>query len=196
MCNDSSSPYRTCKVEGCNKLGQHTGNYRKDGSVVRRSLCSEHHGTKLGIHGWDYKQYRKDYCENVDGRLGFTCTTTIIIPEWMLDTDHINGDHLSHHYLGAQAMQTLCGCCHSYKTNMNRDNLRKPLFINGKPIKNKLTLKRELTRAMEKVKDDPTLKYANDIDGIVDLYIKARPELANPKAKTKAEVKKTLSIAA
>ena len=159
---------------------------------MRRSLCTKHHSLQYGLGGWDYKQYRKDYCENIDGRLGFICTTTIINPEWMLDTDHINGDHLSHHYLGAQAMQTLCSCCHNYKTHANGDNLKKPLFINGNLIKNKLILKRELTRAMAKVKDDPTLRYANDIDGLVELYIKARPELAKPKP----EAKKTLSIAA
>lgn len=186
MCNDSSSPNRICEVEGCNKLGQHMGTYRKDGSIVRRALCAKHHSIKMGIGGWDYKQYRKDYCENVDGKLGFKCTTTIKKPEWMLDTDHKNGDSLSHHYLGAEAMQTLCKCCHGYKTHINGDgayNSSKSLMINDKVIEDKATLKRELTRAMKKAKGDPTLKYANNIDGLVDLYMKTYSQIKDTKAK-------------
>ena len=68
---------RVCEVPGCNRVGQHMGNYRKDGSVIRRKHCSKHHGIKYGLNGWDYKQHRKNYCENIDGRLGFKCTTTI-----------------------------------------------------------------------------------------------------------------------
>jgi hypothetical protein len=60
-----------------------------------------------------YRQYRKDYCENIDGRLGFRCTTTIIW-EGQLDVDHIDenpkNDDLSN-------LQTLCKCCHAVKTN-------------------------------------------------------------------------------
>jgi len=64
-----------------------------------------------------YRKYRKDYCENRDARLGFTCTTTIV---WkgMLDTDHIDGDPSND---DASNMQTLCKCCHSYKTHVNED---------------------------------------------------------------------------
>lgn len=83
--------------------------------------CHKHHSIKHGLDGWEYKVYRKSYCENVDGRLGFTCTTNIIDPEWQLDTDHINGDPLSHRTMGADAMQTLCKCCHAIKTRDNRD---------------------------------------------------------------------------
>ena len=40
-------------------------------------LVAKHHSIKHGIGGWEYKVFRKEYCENIDGRLGFTCTTTI-----------------------------------------------------------------------------------------------------------------------
>lgn len=81
-----------------------------------------------------YLKYRKNYCENIDGRLGFKCTAVFptedelyamgidygVMPH--LDTDHINGDPTSHLTLGAAAMQTLCKCCHSFKTNIQGDS--------------------------------------------------------------------------
>jgi len=112
---------RRCNVPGCNALGQHMGQYHKDGTPRRRSTCSKHHSMAYGMGGWDYKQYRKDYCENIDGRLGFVCTTTIIDYCWQLDADHINGDPDSHKTLGAAAIQTLCKCCHAIKTRDNGD---------------------------------------------------------------------------
>ena len=30
---------------------------------------------------------KKDYCENIDSRLGFKCTTTIIDADWQLEAD-------------------------------------------------------------------------------------------------------------
>ena len=114
---------RICEVPGCNKPGQHLGKYYKNGEPKRRAKCSKHHGLKYGLLNWDYKQYRKDYCENIDARLGFKCTTTIIDPEWQLDADHINGDPNSHKIMGAKAIQTLCKCCHAIKTRDNQDYL-------------------------------------------------------------------------
>lgn len=60
-----------------------------------------------------YLKYRKSYCENIDGRLGFTCTTNVV---WkgMLDVDHINGNHYDNNEAN---LQTLCKCCHAVKTN-------------------------------------------------------------------------------
>jgi len=61
-----------------------------------------------------YRKYRKDYCENRDGRLGFKCTTTIVW-DGMLDVDHIDEDP-SHNK--PANLQTLCKCCHAYKGNV------------------------------------------------------------------------------
>jgi len=60
-----------------------------------------------------YLKYRKDFCENTDGRLGFTCTTTII---WsgQLDVDHKDEDPRNN---DPQNLQTLCKCCHAVKSN-------------------------------------------------------------------------------
>jgi 5-methylcytosine-specific restriction endonuclease McrA len=112
--------YRQCSVEGCNKLGQHMGRYRKDGSPKRRATCAKHHSINYGLNGWEYKQHRKTYCENTDGRLGFTCTSTIVDAEWQLDADHINGNPSDNR---PENIQTLCKCCHPIKTKLEGDYL-------------------------------------------------------------------------
>ena len=134
---------RICEVPGCNSLGQHMGKYRIDGSVVRRKHCAKHHhklyekkyGKTLittvannagfntanqyisSIH--KYKKYRKDYCENIDSRLGFKCTTTIVDMWYQLETDHIDEDHNND---VEENMQTLCACCHRIKTKYSNNN--------------------------------------------------------------------------
>ena len=64
-----------------------------------------------------YLKYRKDYCENIDKRLKFKCTTTIFW-EGMLDVDHVNGKPNDNR---EENLQTLCKCCHAYKTNLFKD---------------------------------------------------------------------------
>ena len=57
-------------------------------------------------------------CENVDGRLGFVCTTTTFPGYGMVDVDHIDGNPTNN---DRENLQTLCKCCHAYKTNINED---------------------------------------------------------------------------
>ena len=116
---DIINPAPLCPVEGCGKPRQHTGKYRKNGSIIYRKVCDKHHRTEYGMAGWNYKQFRKNYCENIDGRLGFYCTTTIIEPEWQLDIDHVDGNHKNDDKLN---YQTLCKCCHAFKTHTFREN--------------------------------------------------------------------------
>jgi hypothetical protein len=61
-----------------------------------------------------YRKYRKDHCENRDGRLGFVCTTTIIW-EGQLDVDHIDENPSNDN---PSNLQTLCKCCHAVKSNV------------------------------------------------------------------------------
>lgn len=65
-----------------------------------------------------YLRYRKNYCENHDGsKLGFRCTSTILISA-QLDVDHIDGDPSNN---DPSNLQTLCKCCHTYKTHESKD---------------------------------------------------------------------------
>jgi len=123
---------RICCEAGCNELGQHMGKRRRDGSIVRRARCNRHHklhqAAKRGMTAreWEnsfhsYRRYRKAYCENRDGRLGFTCTSTIVW-EGQLQVDHINGIHNDNR---ESNLQTLCANCHAYKTYVKQDWLDK-----------------------------------------------------------------------
>ena len=131
---DSSSPIqeRICVVESCNKLGQNMGKYYKTGDKkglpYRRARCHTHHkihqGEKKGMtaNQWmnsfhRYKKHRKEYCENIDGRLGFICTTTIIDKYYQLEVDHIDENHKNNDPCN---LQTLCACCHRIKTKYRR----------------------------------------------------------------------------
>lgn len=103
----------TCQIEGCSNP-VHLIRYN-NGKPYYRKICGTHH--LHNVH--PYLKYRKDYCQNEDGRLGFKCTTTIF---WngMLDVDHRNGDPTDNR---PRNLQTLCKCCHSYKTHKNKDFL-------------------------------------------------------------------------
>ena len=64
------------------------------------------------------RKYKKEYCENIDGRLGFICTTTILIKS-TLHVDHVDGNP---HNNTQSNCQTLCASCHAHKTKTNGDN--------------------------------------------------------------------------
>jgi hypothetical protein len=66
-----------------------------------------------------YRWALKTYCENVDSRLGFRCTTTIMLSS-QLEVDHIDGNPSNN---AGENLQTLCGCCHTYKTLKEKDYL-------------------------------------------------------------------------
>ena len=61
-------------------------------------------------------KYRKNYCENVDSRLGFKCTATIVW-DGQLSVDHIDENHENN---DTRNHLTLCHNCHWYKTNLVR----------------------------------------------------------------------------
>lgn len=77
-----------------------------------------------------YLKYRKSYCENQDGRLGFTCSYTGPSTEQLLEmgvndtfmgwlqVDHIDGNSDNN---TKENLQTLCACCHTVKTAINKD---------------------------------------------------------------------------
>ena len=119
-----------CQVPGCDKNAQLVTTvakwkFRRAKRVAKEHncegfVCHKHHSIFYGLLGWDYKIHRKDYCQNIDARLGFKCTTTIVDAEWQLDADHIDGDPSNN---DKDNIQTLCKCCHAIKTRDNKDNL-------------------------------------------------------------------------
>tara|TARA_B100000029_G_C16984922_1_gene745139 strand:+ start:87 stop:515 length:429 start_codon:yes stop_codon:yes gene_type:complete len=58
--------------------------------------------------------YKKNYCENKDGRLGFVCPVdkNWAFPNSVLHGDHKDGDHENN---VLDNMQTLCSICHHLK---------------------------------------------------------------------------------
>ena len=104
-----------CIIAGCGKPSsvQKTNN---NGTPKYRSLCSKHHRNRTNL-----KNYKKDYCENQDGHLGFPCTATIIDP-CQIQVDHVDGDR----YNGApDNLKSYCGNCHAVKTKRNNDHLNR-----------------------------------------------------------------------
>ena len=144
-----SNSIPTCDVPGCTKVAQNlTGGEnpkRRKSSWVREKYgvehgwtCHKHHSHRIAteLNGFEsitefsnsrhpYLKYRKDYCENLDGRLGFTCTYTPPSEEQLiaagllgsfkgwLQVDHKDGDHTNN---DEEKLQTLCACCHTVKT--------------------------------------------------------------------------------
>ena len=152
--------HRICIEEGCNQQGQNMGKSYVKGPMkdmpMRRKRCGTCHGKHTAKkHGlkrmsqvvaknagktetqyrnqWHkYLKYRKTYCENVDGRLGFICNSVLPTPEMLkaagipwepiqfLEVDHIDGNSENQDPLN---LQTLCKCCHMIKGAQNGDHL-------------------------------------------------------------------------
>lgn len=114
---------RKCEVKNCHRLGQKTGYKLKDGTPCRSKFCTIHCKAKYKTKGW-HVIFRKTYCENRDGRLGFKCNYKVRY-EGQLGVDHIDGDNSNNN---EKNLQTLCHNCHSYKTYINEDYRKtKPL---------------------------------------------------------------------
>lgn len=97
---------RTAKKYGLNNISE---------IIAERNGFDSVADYKNSMH--PYRKHRKEYCENVDGRLGHKCTSTIV---WngQLQVDHIDGNHNNNK---PENLQTLCANCHTLKTNIYRD---------------------------------------------------------------------------
>jgi hypothetical protein len=115
-----------CSIPGCTNHCHSTGYGRY------RKVCHEHHVARTAVRSDIHKKFRKDYCENKDGRLGFICTGVILQPRWQLDADHIDGNSKNNN---ASNIQTLCKNCHAMKTMQNEENMphsRRKSFLSEK----------------------------------------------------------------
>ena len=67
--------------------------------------------------------HKKDYCENIDGRLGWVCP--VPAESWKalgmlnaLDLEHLDGDHFNN---SPDNVDTCCKLCHGKKSEINND---------------------------------------------------------------------------
>ena len=108
----------TCINIGCERpvIYSHT---HKNGTKRWRPVCSRCHQASYGAKPLDrgVQMVKKDYCENMDARFGYACTTTIPYPG-ALELDHIDGDRCNN---VPSNIQTLCKVCHSYKSHISND---------------------------------------------------------------------------
>lgn len=111
---------RTAAKHGLQRISQIT---------AKRAGMSETH-YRNQFH--PYLKYRKTFCENKDGRLGFVCNTVLPTqdmlkaaglnwtPDQFLQVDHINGNPKDNR---PENLQTLCSHCHTIKGIQNGDHL-------------------------------------------------------------------------
>ena len=111
-----------CAVDGCTANADNTGHRTKDGHPKYRQrfgvgpICTTHH-RKFTKEAQALEYKKESYCENIDNRLGYVCTATIVKSS-QLTVDHINGDPLDER---PENKQTLCRNCHDYKTHLFKD---------------------------------------------------------------------------
>ena len=107
-----------CVNEGCdNEVAVREWKYLSFKSECSRCMNARKRGIKIEgviIH-------KKDYCENVDGHLGFECPVSK--EEWVnypmaLDLDHIDGDHYNN---SPANVKTYCKLCHMRKGHNDGD---------------------------------------------------------------------------
>lgn len=97
------------------KKGKH-----RDGWIIWRAYCSACHQANRGLQSYapEVVPVRKDYCENIDGRLGEVCEAKNLRP-FQFDLDHVDGNKEN---TAPENLQTLCKNCHALKTMQEGDN--------------------------------------------------------------------------
>lgn len=106
---NDSSVQGECMIPGCTRK-QHNAGYGRF-----RPICYFHHNLKNQL---TYRTYLKNYCENIDGRLGFICKNEILYT-CQLQVDHIDGNRDND---DPKNLQTLCANCHSVKTQIQLEH--------------------------------------------------------------------------
>jgi len=124
MCNPNAPK---CATEDCHRKAKWAARNHNTGGLYYGKLCSVCSNIKYKMGNGAHRWAVKNYCENIDGRLGFNCPTDVdslmaIFPKSQvvsgLDVDHIDGNHENNDETN---LQTLCKTCHYFKTQLNED---------------------------------------------------------------------------
>jgi hypothetical protein len=125
----SDKKHKKHRCEYCNEnfadtmgKNKNTGlfNYRR---YLKKYECKPCQRARLGKSYLTqaYMNEKLDYCENIDGRLGFVCNTDIDVwykrhgNYYFLQVDHANENHNDNNPWN---LQTLCVLCHQYKSRI------------------------------------------------------------------------------
>ena len=106
----------TCVNDGCDNYVQ-VREWKYWSFKSECSSCAS--ARKKGINRPGVTKHKKNYCENHDGHLGWTCpVSTFEGFEASLDLDHLDGDH---HNNTPSNVKTYCKLCHGRKSLINGD---------------------------------------------------------------------------
>lgn len=119
---DEGSTFRPrCINPGCcNPVALFRGTIFEAKGREVRTVCNPCHLSSYGKQPLKegVTAHKKTYCENIDGHLGFACTS-IIHYSGVLELDHIDGNHYNNI---PSNVETLCKVCHAYKSYLNGDH--------------------------------------------------------------------------
>lgn len=105
-----------CSICGPEVKIKRSSQFKPDGSAWWR--CNNQYKQTKDLIERPYIAHKKDYCENTE------CTSTII-HSVQLSVDHIDGNHQNN---DPENLMTLCLNCHSHKTWVSNDYVKKPLI--------------------------------------------------------------------
>ena len=106
----------TCVNDGCDNYVQ-VREWKYWSFKSECSSCAS--ARKKAINRPGVTKHKKNYCENHDGHLGWTCpVSTFEGFEASLDLDHLDGDH---HNNTPSNVKTYCKLCHGRKSLINGD---------------------------------------------------------------------------
>jgi hypothetical protein len=142
----------------CNPVTIFRGILSEPKGRVLRTVCTPCHlasyGKKSLLKG--VTAHKKDYCENRDGHLGFSCTSTIH-GTWVLELDHMDGNHL--HNVPAN-VETLCKICHAQKSRLAGD-YKKSSTMDTSPHNLQQNISLPVDDSIPHPKNDPNLQTSN-----------------------------------
>jgi hypothetical protein len=142
-CCDKCHRDNTARVHGvessvhltAKRKGKTITEYRNDSALATAKKNGFDNITDYRNSIHPYLWARKDYCENIDGRLGFKCNTVLPTqemlnnsglknwkPKYFLEVDHIDGNSSNNAPDGSN-FQTLCKHCHMIKSFQSGDHL-------------------------------------------------------------------------